>query len=201
MTTPTTAPGVRRATVEDRDGVIATVIAAFARDPAWAYITGTDFDRVSPHFAAALFDGRVGTGNVWVAGDCDAVAMWDERTAVAPVDADRLWPAYRTAVGESAWESLQAYERALDSARPEPPYWYLGVLAARPDRQGEGLATAVLAPVLARADADGLDCWLETSTSGNRGFYERRGFTESVDVTVPGGPATWWMRRPCHALD
>jgi hypothetical protein len=41
----------------------------------------------------------------------------------------------------------------------------------------------------------GLPCCLETSTTANRRFYERRGFTQATGVVLPGGPATWWLRR------
>lgn len=81
---------------------------------------------------------------------------------------------------------------------PLPPYWYLGVLATHPTAQRRGLAQAVIAPALALADAEGLDCWLETSKPANTGFYERRGFTERIEVAVPAGPLTWWMRRPAR---
>ncbi len=50
--------------------------------------------------------------------------------------------------------------------------------------------------MLAVADAAGLDCWLETSVPGNTEFYERRGFTERVQVDADGLATTWWMRRP-----
>lgn len=82
------------------------------------------------------------------------------------------------------------------TSAPQGPYWYLGVLATHPSAQGTGLATAVLQPVIAVADAAGLDCWLETSVPGNTEFYERRGFTERVQVDADGLATTWWMRRP-----
>ncbi len=88
------------------------------------------------------------------------------------------------------------YEAALDAVGPVRPYWYLGVLATHPDHQGRGLATTVLRPGLAAADAEGWDCWLETSTPANKAFYAGRGFTGSVAVDIPGGPPTWWLRRP-----
>jgi GNAT superfamily N-acetyltransferase len=189
---------VRRATRADRDAVLATVLAAFRDDPAWHFITGGDPERISPHFAAALFDGRVDKGTVWITPDAASVAMWAWKGDDAAPDpqAHIAWSAYRAAVGPETFAHLEAYDAALDLARPAPAYWYLGVLATHPARHGAGLASAVIRPVLELADRDRLDCWLETSTTGNRNFYERRGFTESIDVVVPDGPPTWWMRRP-----
>jgi len=189
---------VRPAVPDDRDQVVATVVAAFATDPAWEFLTGGELHRVSPHFARALFDARVGDGTVWVVDGCRAVAMWDDRTGPQVEDEGRaaVWAAYREAVGEDSWASLQRYDDALHPHEPVRPYWYLGVLATNPAAQGTGLATAVLVPAFAAADEGGFDCWLETSVPGNTEFYERRGFTERLEVTIDGGPTTWWMRRP-----
>jgi GNAT superfamily N-acetyltransferase len=174
------------------------VAAAFALDPAWSFLFGDDYEALAPHFARVLFDDRVGSGDVWVTGDVSAVAMWDPPVTMAldRGDSGARWRAYRTLVGEPAWGRLRVYEEAVDRARPSTPYWYLGVLATAPDRQGRGRATAVMAAVLDRADSEGLDCCLETSTVANREFYRRRRFTEVTELDMSPGPPTWWLRRP-----
>jgi GNAT superfamily N-acetyltransferase len=191
---------VRPAARGDRATVTATVAAAFAHDPAWSFLLGADYDRLAPLFAAALFDLRVDAGNVWIAGDGAAAAMWDPPVTgpESSSPSDEVWGPYRTEAGDPAWERLVEYERAIDAARPSTPYWYLGVLATRPDRQRAGLASSVMAPILEKADGDGLACCLETSTVGNKAFYGRRGFTEATDVHIAAGPPTWWLRRPVH---
>ncbi len=188
---------VRQAHPGDRTSVTASAAAAFADDPAWSFLHGDDYDRLAPHFAGALFDLRVGAGDVWVTGDLAATAMWEPPGGhrVSSDHADQVWDAYRAVAGKAAWARLTEYERAIDAVRPDTPYWYLGVLATRPDRQGQGLASALLAPILERADGDGIDCCLETSTVRNRAFYERRGFTEATDLDIASGPPTWWLRR------
>jgi GNAT superfamily N-acetyltransferase len=188
---------VRRATSADRDEVVATLVLAFADDPAWNFIL-LGKAPLFALFARALFDTRVVDGNVWVTDDCSATALWEYRTTGYEVDdpGNPVWAAYREASGEAAWDRLTVYDGALAEVSPEPPFWYLGVLGTRPDRQGRGLATAVVAPVLEMADHEHLDCWLETSKPNNLEFYERRGFTQRMPVEVPGGPPTWWMRRP-----
>jgi GNAT superfamily N-acetyltransferase len=188
----------RQAHAVDRAAVIDAVVAAFDGDPAWSFLHGADYDRIAPRFAATLFDLRVDAGDIWVIDDGAATAMW-----VPPTSGEEPWPgsesawvAYRDFVGEPAWARLVEYERAVDAARPSTSYWYLGVLATHPDRQSQGLASAVIAPVLARADAEGLDACLETSTEGNKAFYGRRGFSDVTPVDIAGGPPTWWLRRP-----
>jgi GNAT superfamily N-acetyltransferase len=189
---------VRLATPADVDAVVATVAAAFANDPAWSFIVGPGNDPARQAFARSLLIPRIRRRSAWITDDCTAVAMWDRLENEGPADADeeQWWNAFHTEVGDEVWERLQAYDGALESVPPARPLWYLGVLATNPDHQGRGLATAVLRPGLAAADAEGWDCWLETSTPTNKAFYAGRGFTDAVPVDIPDGPPTWWLRRP-----
>jgi GNAT superfamily N-acetyltransferase len=177
--------------------VTSTIAAAFAGDPAWAFLLGSDYERLASEFAGALFDGRAARGTVWVSDDLATVAMWD-----APGEgndqseqARDIWARFTALAGEQVHGRLVAYNRALGAVAPNEPYWYLGVLATHPRRQREGLASAVLAPVLEEADRSAIACCLETSTEGNRRFYERRGFTEPTAVQLVDGPPTWWLCR------
>jgi ribosomal protein S18 acetylase RimI-like enzyme len=77
-------------------------------------------------------------------------------------------------------------------------YWYLVVLGVRPEAQRQGHGTALIEPVLARADRDGVDCRLETADPANVAYYRRFGF-EVADPAlrlVPGGPTHTSMHRP-----
>jgi GNAT superfamily N-acetyltransferase len=107
-----------------------------------------------------------------------------------------VWARYRAIAGEEAWARLGRYNGAVAGAVPAEPHWYLGVLATKPERRKEGLATAMLSPILNEADRLGIACCLETSTLVNRRFYECRGFTQATEIVLLGGPDTWWLRRP-----
>jgi len=75
-------------------------------------------------------------------------------------------------------------------------HWYLPTLGVDPPRQGQGVGSALIQPVLSRADAEGLLCYLETETAGNVAFYERHGFEVVVEDDLPrGGPHFWTMKR------
>jgi GNAT superfamily N-acetyltransferase len=189
---------IRRAVPDERAGVAATVAAAFAEDPAWAFILADQYGLLATQFAAALFDVRVATQNVWVVDDLAAVAMWDppDRSDGTSGYAESVWARYRASAGEQAFARLVSYNDAVSAAAPPERYWYLGVLATHPARRREGLASAVLGPILEEADRTGTACCLETSTAENRRFYEGRGFTQATEIALPGGPPTWWLRRP-----
>jgi GNAT superfamily N-acetyltransferase len=178
--------------------VVATVAAAFAEDPGWAFIFGREYGRLAADFVGALFDVRVAGENVWVTDDLAGVAMWDlpgEGEDSAGEYAEGVWARYRAIAGEEAWGRLASYNEAVAGAVPTEPFWYLGVLATHPERREEGLATALLSPILGEADRLGVACCLETSTVSNRRFYERRGFTQATEIVLPGGPPSWWLRR------
>jgi GNAT superfamily N-acetyltransferase len=190
---------VRPAQPADRPAVLATVVAAFADDPCWTHLLGSDYPRLAPLFAGALFDQRVLEGTVWMREDAGSVALWDRPGAREDHGRDGPWADFDRLAGPGPRARLAAYDAAVASMAPAAPFWYLGVLATHPDRWGSGLASGVIGPGMARADEDGLACCLETSSTGNRDFYQRRGFTQAALVPFDGGPPTWWMTRPARA--
>lgn len=198
MSRQPTPTDVRAAVTDDVDEITSMVVAAFASDPAWTYMMGTGNPDAMRAFARLLLLPRISRGTAWVTDDLNAVAMWDRRpTDRLPDDgSDARWAEFRRLVGDEIADRIDTYEDAVHACGPERPYWYLGVLATHPDVQGRGLATRVLEPGFAAARADGWDCWLETSAPGNKAFYAGRGFTDGHEFEVPGGPATWWLRRP-----
>jgi hypothetical protein len=56
---------IRQAQSQDRSGVLATVVAAFAENLGWAFILGGEYERLATHFVGATFDVRVAHQNVW----------------------------------------------------------------------------------------------------------------------------------------
>ena len=76
-----------------------------------------------------------------------------------------------------------------------PEHWYLLVLGVDPPRQGQGVGGSLIAPVLAKADANGLPCYLETMKTRNVPFYRKHGFEVVVEDDVPGGGLHFWTMR------
>jgi ribosomal protein S18 acetylase RimI-like enzyme len=80
------------------------------------------------------------------------------------------------------------------------PHWYLWALGVEPARQGQGIGSRLIAPVLAQADREGLPCYLETETAGNVAFYQKQGFYVVSDDLVPGQSLRIWtmLREPAR---
>jgi GNAT superfamily N-acetyltransferase len=73
----------------------------------------------------------------------------------------------------------------------------LFVIGVEPARQGQGVGTALLRPMLARADREGMPVYLETHSSRNVGFYRKSGFIVAGEGRIPGSSvAVYGMLRP-----
>ena len=82
-------------------------------------------------------------------------------------------------------------------AHPADPHWYLETMGVDPALQRHGLGGRLLEPVLAIADRDQVDCYLETADPRNAEYYARHGFLVENPALqlVPDGPAHVAMRR------
>ena len=75
-------------------------------------------------------------------------------------------------------------------------HWMLGLLGVAPEFQGQGWPSALLRPMLASIQAQGLPCYVETMDPRNVSRYEHFGFTVVEQSMIPGtGLTTWAMLR------
>ncbi len=201
-TGPLTA--ARRATAKDLPRLSATLALAFVGYPwtDWTVAADDRLRRLEGLFAMDLRAFGLEFGEVWVAGDGAAVAVWMPPAttggetggptggAEPPADPER-----EALIGDRLPQAKEA-EALVGARRPREPHWHLAALGVRPDRQGEGLGSLVLGPVLERCDEEGTPAYTETSARRNVGFYRRHGFEVVEEIEVPGGgPRVWLMRR------
>ena len=76
------------------------------------------------------------------------------------------------------------------------PHWFLATIGVDPAHQGRGIGSALMAPVLARADQERMPCYLETHTTANVRLYERHGFRVMEHLENPTSVPLWAMLRP-----
>jgi ribosomal protein S18 acetylase RimI-like enzyme len=169
-------PRVRRAIAADL-ATAADTLALAQVDYAWAtwaFPSADRLDRMRRSFALDLELGAAWDA-VWVSDDVSSVAIWSPPVR-PPMDAARI------AEVQAAQAELIDVDRMRRSAlqtqpyHPSEPYWYLGTVGTLPDRRGEGLASAVLQPVLEACDRTSIVACLETSSDDNVRLYRRLGF-------------------------
>jgi len=72
------------------------------------------------------------------------------------------------------------------------------MIGVKPESRGLGIGSRLLQPVLEKADAAYLPCYLETETESNVAFCEKRGFAVATAQSVPGHDLKLWtmIRQP-----
>jgi len=71
----------------------------------------------------------------------------------------------------------------------------LRLLGCDPAKQGQGVGSRMLQPVLAHCDAQGEPAYLESSNERNHTLYKRHGFEITEELTTKLGPRIWLMWR------
>jgi GNAT superfamily N-acetyltransferase len=198
------ASTVRAACPADRNLALETLVSAFADDPLAQHLFGdrTTLHRHLPAFFGYLLDASLDGCEVVVTDDLSAASLWTPpggNRLGAEVIAER-WQAVLPGLPAVFEERYAQFGALVMPAVPERPYWHLGVLGVRPDRQRRGLGSAVCAPMLDRADGERMPVLLETATPSNLPFYERLGFAVRRRTDLPDGPPVWTMwREPAGA--
>jgi ribosomal protein S18 acetylase RimI-like enzyme len=197
---PDPRPSTRIAVGEDRASIERSLGAAFVDDPVWTWLIGQRriTERRAGRLLAAIAVAHMRDGLTSVSESCESVAVWaaPERYRIPPRE---LLPNLPLTVGSLGLRGMARLARIADMERlhPSEPHYYLAILGTLPDAQGRGLAGAVLAPTLARADEEAIGCYLESSKEANLAFYARHGFevTGEYDVAGGKGPRVWLMWR------
>ena len=73
------------------------------------------------------------------------------------------------------------------------PHWYLAALGVDPDFQGQGFASRLLRPRLARLDRERLPAYLETTIRDYVSLYNHFGFEVVKEETLPGSGTRMWV--------
>jgi ribosomal protein S18 acetylase RimI-like enzyme len=189
---------VRKAVSDDAAAVSAILAAAFHDDPVgrWLIPDEARRRRLFPELFRLYFDAYLPHEEVHVNQAATGAALWlpAGRELLDEEQGERFGAAISELAGPDA-ERFFTLEEVFAAHLPEEPHLHLQLLAVRPERQGRGIGSALMAPVLERADRDGVPAYLEATSERNRALYERYGFAFRGPVPLPGGPALHAMWR------
>ncbi len=191
------AHDVRLATVSDRQALSQALAAAFHDDPVMAHLMPERNRAARMHrFFGFEIDSTRPRGRVYTTADVSGGALWAEpgrwRLPITSVLGSAP-----TMVRTLSWRVPRGLRTlsVIEKVHPTEPHWYLAVLGTDPSRQGRGVGSALLAPVLDECDRDGIGAYLESSKESNIAFYARHGFEVTEEIRLPGGPPVWGMWR------
>jgi GNAT superfamily N-acetyltransferase len=195
------AATARRAGAEERAELSSTLAAAFYDDPVLGWLLPDEAvreDRLRRFFAIELRDMGFARGTVWTCDDhagaaiCMPPGAWRLPARVAVAHGSAFARAFGRRLPLAA--ALQA---TMDLRHERRAHWYVLAVGVRPEHQGRGLGSALLAPTLERCDREGLLAYLEASSERSAALYERLGFEHVRELRVAGSPPLWLMlRRP-----
>lgn len=192
---------IRRAGESDRADVVRLLDAAFQDDPVSGWVFPGEEYRRRRHGALmnAFLDLALSQGYVDVADDGSAVALWWSVPA-GEDEGGEEGPAQLRAAVDPDNARIEEIGRLTGDAHPtDRPHQYLHMIGVSPERQGEGLGSALIGAVLGRCDREGLHAYLEASNSRSRALYSRLGFRFTGNtIDLPDGPQLWPMWREPH---
>lgn len=194
---------LRLLTPADIERTTAMMAQVFCHDPAWTYVVPQSQHRQAT--LARLFRGVIAMyirhqQGYGVADPLQGVAIWSvpHQRRASPLGLLSV-ETFKLLLTPGMWSVLK---RSLQLARAtaalkkkhvHEPHYYLEALAVAPEAQGQGLASKLVRPFLAQAQAQSLSVYLDTSNASNVRIYEHYGFVcrERRDVSEIG--LSFWL--------
>jgi GNAT superfamily N-acetyltransferase len=193
------------ATEADVPRLAAVLGRAFADDPLNKHLVPDDHRRASrlpDGFAEQLRHVFLPNGAVLTTPDRAGAALWlgPDARRLSLLEQLRMLPGMARLFGLRGMPGAMRAMAELDSRAPREPHWHLSLLGVEPERQGTGIGSALLRPVLDRCDRGRRSAYLETSKEANLRFYERHGFAVRERVDLRDGVRVWTMLRAPDAV-
>ncbi len=191
----TASISVHRASPDERDRLIASLVAAFVADPfvRWMLPDATTYFHYFPqllrHFGGGAFD----QGSAYRSEDFMAAALWLP-PGIKPNEEGMEAVMEEAVAVENQAEVFGVLEQ-VSASHPEEAHWYLPSLGVEPVLQGKGHGAALLARGLEVCDEAHVAAYLESSDPANIPFYEGFGFEVVGEFRAGDAPALTPMFR------
>jgi GNAT superfamily N-acetyltransferase len=183
----------RKATTADLPDVTDTLALAFYDDPVimWLIEDRSRRRRLLPGFFGAIAESYLAYNETYSVDEGVSAAVWAPPGAK---DDEELAARLGGAAQEYA-ERLFEILGLMEEKHPPEHHYYLFLLGTRPERQGRGLGSSLMAPVLQTCDRDRVPAYLEATSERNKQLYLRHGFEVTDEIPLPSGPTMWPMWR------
>jgi ribosomal protein S18 acetylase RimI-like enzyme len=194
------SPTVRPVGSPDVPDLVDVLVRSFADDPVANFMFSGERRRrrgLHSFFSSQIRRQYLAGGHVYTTEDRAGAAIWGapDRDRSGLTELLQLLPTAPFLVSTRMVRALRLLFE-VDGLHPKEPHWYLATLGTDPERQRRGIGSALLRPVLDRADEDGTPAYLESSKERNVPFYARFGFEVIEELrSAPNNPTIWRMWR------
>jgi GNAT superfamily N-acetyltransferase len=185
----------------DLDALSQVIAVAFHDLPPsqWLVSDSAERARIFPGFFRILLDWAMADGTVTTTPERDAAALWIP-AGNHPPEPPADYPDRIAAVTGSRAGQFEAFDVTLEENHPTGiPHEWLAIIGVRPDRQGQGLGSALMRARHRDLDREGRPAYLEAASPRARDLYLRHGYAlrPGSPFRLPdGGPPMWPMMRP-----
>ena len=177
-----------------------TLALAFLHDPLWQFIYPNERQRqqmLAVFFRAVVHLAIRQQRAFGVGSPLAGVAVWEiagQKPASSLLDFVPFLRLVFSSFALAGWRVRRVFTgfEQMRQAYAPAAHYYLQNIGVRPTAQGQGLASQLIRPFLAEADARGLASYTETVTPENVSLYEHYGFRVVEQCRLPGLPLTLW---------
>ncbi len=191
---------VRKARMEDVPRLAEALARAFDGDPPMRWFLPdpeTRVERARRLFDVMLRRVHIARDYCYTTEELGGGALWvpPGNWRLGVVDQVALLPGMLRVFGRSLGHAQRGLT-VMEAGHPRAGHYYLDSLGVEPQRQGRGLGSALMRPVLERCDAERMPAYLNAGSPRSRDLYLRHGFQVTEEFRLPDeGPPLWRMWR------
>lgn len=201
MSTPTTpSASVAPVRSEQIRPVAAAIARGFIDNEVWVWIVPSERRRerlLQRYYEMLIRRVFIPRADAWATADLNGGALWFPPSTEPSLNGrEQIHEALTLLpVGIGGLRRGARSDATMHEHHPSEPHYYLLTLSIDPAHQHQGYGSALLAPMLERADAEAMPSYLETQRESNVPYYARFGFELTERVEIPAGPPLWLMWR------
>jgi ribosomal protein S18 acetylase RimI-like enzyme len=196
------AATIRKAATGEEPALSAALARAFFGDPVfrWALPDDERRSRQLPPFFSLFVETLFRYHEIYTDEDLSSAALWvPPEEKPTPEDAEQEFGERMEEIAGVDIERLFQVSKVIEEHHPPGSYYFLQFMGVDPERQGQGIGSALLRLVLERSDRQQQWAYLDATSERNKQLYERHGFEAEAEYGPEGGPPLWPMWREPRA--